>query len=72
MLRNLRYLLHRVFRRQDLQRDLDAEIASHLAMDTRQRIEQGESPQSARQATLRQFGNVGLVAWVTRRPPALR
>jgi hypothetical protein len=35
-------------------------------METNRRIEEGESPEAARQATMRDFGNVALVAEVTR------
>jgi putative ABC transport system permease protein len=67
MYRNvLQFFLRRFFFRNDLESDLNAELESHIAMETGQRIERGESPVSARQAALRQFGNVGLVAEVTR------
>jgi predicted permease len=47
-------------------RELSEEIESHIAMATRDRIECGESPTEARQAALREFGNVPLVAQTTR------
>ena len=62
----MRMFFHRFFRRRDLERDLQSELQSHLAMDVRDRIERGESPQSAQTAATREFGNVGLVAEVTR------
>jgi len=40
--------------------DLDAEIRSHLAIDIRERVEQGEDPRAARLAALKEFGNVTL------------
>src|SRR3954469_11538741 len=40
--------------------DLDEEIRGHLAISTRERIEQGEDAASARLAALREFGNVTL------------
>lgn len=52
--------------RKDRDRRLAEEIASHLAMATRDRIERGESPDEARRAALREFGNVPLVAQTTR------
>ena len=48
------------------ERDLDDEIRSHLTMAANDRMDRGESPQSARNSALREFGNVGLVAEVTR------
>ncbi len=53
-------------RRNERDRRLAEEIESHLAMATRDRIERGESPAEARQAALREFGNVPLVAQTTR------
>jgi len=40
--------------------DLDDELRGHLALEIKQRIERGEDPEAARQAALRQFGNVAL------------
>jgi predicted permease len=48
-------------------REIDEEIASHLAMATSDRIARGEPPDAARQAALREFGNVHLVTDATRR-----
>lgn len=48
------------------QKDLDAEINSHLDMAARDHKEQGSSDREAREAALREFGNVGLVKEVTR------
>lgn len=62
----LKSFLDRFFRRAALERDLDAELQSHLAMEIRQRVERGESPQSARRSASREFGNMGLIADVTR------
>ncbi len=56
----------RNFRRARRERDLDDEIRSHLSMAANDRMGRGESPQSARNSALREFGNVGLVAEVTR------
>jgi predicted permease len=41
--------------------DLDEEIQFHIAMATRDRIERGESPETARIAAMREFGNLPLV-----------
>src|SRR5262245_16011873 len=38
--------------------DLDEEIRGHLALSIKERIERGEDPESARQAALKEFGNV--------------
>jgi putative ABC transport system permease protein len=55
-----------LFRRQQRESDLDDEVQSHLRMAAQERIEHGESAERARAAALREFGNVGLVAEVTR------
>ena len=62
----LRFLFRRFFKRHDLESKLNEELASHIAMETARRVRDGESPEAARQATLREFGNMGLVAEVTR------
>ncbi len=41
----------------DPRRDVDAEIAFHVEMRTRELIEGGESPERARELALRRFGN---------------
>ncbi len=46
--------------------DLDEEVRTHLAMAERDRIDRGESPDAARAAVRREFGNVGLVKEITR------
>lgn len=46
--------------------ELDEEIRSHLRMAIRDRVERGETPEQAKAAALREFGNVGLVKEVTR------
>jgi predicted permease len=38
--------------------ELDDEIRGHLALSVQQRVEEGEDPHEARQAALREFGNV--------------
>src|ERR1700691_937718 len=62
----LRFLLRRFFQRRDLERELNDELASHIAMETARHVQNGESPEAARQIALREFGNIGLVAEVTR------
>ena len=47
-------------------RDLAEEIESHLKMATADRIARGESPEAARREAIREFGNLPLVAEVTR------
>src|SRR5215471_13231238 len=47
--------------------DIDEEIATHISMAIADRIARGESPEAARQATLREFGNPLLVRETTRR-----
>ena len=62
----LRFLLRRFFQRRDLERELNDELASHIALETARHVQDGESPEAARQIALREFGNMGLVAEVTR------
>src|SRR5690242_3056669 len=62
----IQFFVRRFFRRARSEQDLEAELQSHLELDVRQRMERGESTDSARNAALRDFGNVGLVAEVTR------
>src|SRR6476620_6364991 len=40
--------------------DLDDEIRGHIALSIKERIERGESPEAARLAALKEFGNVTL------------
>src|SRR5215469_5940183 len=47
-------------------RELEEEIRAHLAMAAHDRIERGETPESAEQGAQRQFGNVALVQETTR------
>jgi predicted permease len=54
------------FRRGKKERELHEEIEAHLAIETQQRIDRGESPEEARANASRQFGNVALVMEVTR------
>src|SRR4029079_6781819 len=56
----------RLFGRNRRERELDDEIASHLAMAERDRIDAGERPESARAAAEREIGNVAIVKEVTR------
>jgi putative ABC transport system permease protein len=48
------------------EQDLQNELAAHLAMDTQERIEAGEPPETARQAAWRDFGNLARVTEDTR------
>jgi hypothetical protein len=45
---------------------LEEEIRSHLAMAAQDRVDRGESEPKARQSARKEFGNVALVAEVTR------
>jgi predicted permease len=47
-----------LFRRHQIDRDLETEIRAHLTMATRDGIEHGADPESARLAAIKQFGNV--------------
>jgi predicted permease len=53
--------------RRNREHDLQAEIASHIAMATRDRIADGQDPEAARRAALKEFGNVTLTREATRR-----
>jgi predicted permease len=46
--------------------DLSEELESHLRMAVADRVARGESPAEARRAAIREFGNVPLIADVTR------
>jgi predicted permease len=54
------------FWRDQQQRQLEQEIASHLEMSRRDHLDRGESPKQADAAARREFGNVALVQHVTR------
>ena len=47
-----------MFRRGRIDRDLDAEIRSHMDMAVAERIAAGEDPESARLAAIHEFGNL--------------
>jgi len=53
-------------KRNRLDHELNEEIRTHLEMATRAGIERGLSPDEARAAALREFGNVPLIAQTTR------
>ena len=61
MLSRWRWLLDRVIRGRRADRDLDTEIQAHVAIEARQRIDAGESPEAAWEAARRDFGNELLV-----------
>src|SRR5580700_4846244 len=60
------FLISRFFRRSVLEDDLAAELRWHIEIEVRRRTERGESPESAREAAMREFGNVGLISEVKR------
>jgi predicted permease len=55
-----------LFRRSKLEHDLDDELRSHLEMKIEENITSGMSPDEARYAALRAFGNAGLKREETR------
>jgi macrolide transport system ATP-binding/permease protein len=59
---NLRWLMRALGRKADL----SEEPESHLRMAVADRVARGESPAEARRAAMREFGNVPLIADVTR------
>jgi predicted permease len=65
----LRVFLQRLrglFFKRRLERDLDEEIRSHLELQIEENVQQGMSPEAARQAALRKFGGVAQVKEVYR------
>src|SRR5262245_24098934 len=56
----------RIFGHKRHERELDAEIRSHLDAETRLRIERGESPDNAAANARRDLGNIGLIKEATR------
>ena len=52
--------------RQKRESELDEELQSHLQMAAQDRADRGETPEQARRAARREFGNVGLIKEVTR------
>ena len=61
-----RWFVQHVLRRAVADDELDAEIRTHLALETERRVDAGESPDEARRGASRDFGNVLLVKDVTR------
>jgi predicted permease len=55
-----------LFSRRRRDRELEEEIQAHLAMAARDRIERGDTPQSAELAARREFGNRTLIQETTR------
>jgi predicted permease len=62
----LLFRVRALFRRKPMEAALDEEIQSHLRMAAKERMERGETAEQARNAALREFGNVGLVKEITR------
>jgi len=54
------------FRRPAREQELDDEIAAHMAIEVKQRVEAGESPETAEIGARREFGSVALSMEVTR------
>jgi predicted permease len=53
-------------RRRPREEELDEEILAHLAIEAKQRIENGETPEAAAFSARREFGNIAIVKEVTR------
>jgi len=60
MFRNLSRIAQAVFRRNQREREMDAELRFHLDMETRKNMQRGMSPKEARLLALRNFGGVEL------------
>ncbi|MBV9400445.1 MAG: ABC transporter permease [Bryobacterales bacterium] len=56
----------RLFRRNQLENELDEELRVHLNMATQERLERGETPAKAAAAARREFGNEALIRETTR------
>src|SRR5438309_5543790 len=56
----------RLFRRRQLEIELDEELRTHLNMATAERVDRGESPTTATAAAHREFGNHALIRETTR------
>ena len=41
--------------------DVDEELAAHIELSVRDRVERGQSPAAAREAALRELGNIALI-----------
>ena len=54
------------WKRGEQERELDAEVRTHLEMGAKDRVDRGEDKREAEMAVRREFGNVGLVKEVTR------
>lgn len=63
---NLLQKIARLIRGSDRETDLDAEIQTHLALETQQRIERGESPEDASNGARKDLGSVALTKERTR------
>jgi predicted permease len=59
--------LKHTFRFERRKRDVEAELESHLQMAVADRIAHGEKPDDAREAAVREFGNLPLIEDVTRK-----
>ena len=66
MWRQLHLRLRSLFRRHGQESELDEEIRFHLANETEELMAAGMSPQEARAAARRDFGNVTLIRELTR------
>ncbi|HVE33918.1 MAG TPA: permease prefix domain 1-containing protein, partial [Gemmatimonadaceae bacterium] len=68
--------MRRIIRRSDLRddsaRDVGDELRFHIEMRTQEFIERGMSPEEARRAAARAFGDVGAIDAELRREGALR
>ena len=58
MLNDLLYRLRVLFRRKELDQELDEELLFHLEQQVEKNLSAGMSPEEARHATRRSFGNV--------------
>src|SRR6516162_11129723 len=66
-MRKFGHWLKAIFRRQDLERDLQDEFSSHIRMDALERMDRGESADEAHRGAAREFGNSPRIAEDVRR-----
>ena len=64
--------LRALFRKRELDAEMDEEMRSHIDMRTQQNIDSGMSPREARYAALRQFGGVESVKETCREQRGVR
>ena len=60
-------ILRALFRKNELDQEMDEELRSHIELQTQQNLSAGMKPSEARRAALSQFGSVESLTWEARR-----